>query len=622
MILQLLYPPTLREAYEPHRHVFMATFNPMMLDASIRDVVSHLSSDQKATVLLYAMERLPLGPSSRTVIENGVQSCIQVASMHPGKVAQARILRAKVRFSVGLRGAAHQDLQAVLMTDPNNSEARALMPPSGRIYAGQHIPFPSRQSLTRAITPPRFSSEIWREIASYLPRRDLRNLLLVPHALSTIAGQLLFRKVHLQFNTAQYYSAWQEKDVAEEVVELDKWHAQRSADILSRLVSDAAYAGLVRTFIVSAPAASIKSTLTAFQIAMLANVLPRLVNLEVFGCTMGNHAIGQIFTVLEKHHPNLRELIVDSTAPSPPPLPNLPSLTHYTYNGVAEETPNVRQLFTSRSVAMHTLVIRGRGYPIGITAPSNLTVLDLSVNFERADALSDILTQSTQLETLRLACSTDADVRLSTVIRAHTAALPALREFAFSLHIALAPRGLSDADLFPALADFVRGHPDLVTLALSAGWRPAVGFDATVWGVLPALSHLHTLQIDVPADLSPALSAWLIPRTVVALTLLLPPKSDPSFLTQLWAGLPRDLKIVVLPFKMSTDLQDTIGSRLPSVRLLCLSGTYYTVQHTGAGGTQLEQWPQRRTVFSFNDYVEEIDCEEVKAFASTERWHW
>lgn len=38
----------------------MSVFNPKMLDASIRDVVDSLSNNDKTSVLLYAMERLPL----------------------------------------------------------------------------------------------------------------------------------------------------------------------------------------------------------------------------------------------------------------------------------------------------------------------------------------------------------------------------------------------------------------------------------------------------------------------------------------------------------------------------------------------------------------------------------
>ena len=55
------------------------------------------------------------------------------------------------------------------------------------------------QSLTYPRTTPGFSTEIWRQIALLLPRRDLKTLLLVPHVLSRIASQLLFRKIDLHF---------------------------------------------------------------------------------------------------------------------------------------------------------------------------------------------------------------------------------------------------------------------------------------------------------------------------------------------------------------------------------------------------------------------------------------
>jgi hypothetical protein len=38
----------------------MSVFNPKMLDASIRDVADSLSNNDKTSVLLYAMEGLPL----------------------------------------------------------------------------------------------------------------------------------------------------------------------------------------------------------------------------------------------------------------------------------------------------------------------------------------------------------------------------------------------------------------------------------------------------------------------------------------------------------------------------------------------------------------------------------
>ena len=44
--------------------------------------------------------------------------------------------------------------------------------------------------------------EIWREIALFLPRRDLKTLLFVPHILSRVASQLLFRELDLHFSSS------------------------------------------------------------------------------------------------------------------------------------------------------------------------------------------------------------------------------------------------------------------------------------------------------------------------------------------------------------------------------------------------------------------------------------
>lgn len=96
---------------------------------------------------------------------------------------------------------------------------------------------------------PCLSTEIWREIASFLPRRDLRSLTVVPHALSPIARRLLFRDIHLRFRTKEGHKS---EDSDEDSDEDDpneinnKRHAQHSAELLHLLVSDAECASHVR----------------------------------------------------------------------------------------------------------------------------------------------------------------------------------------------------------------------------------------------------------------------------------------------------------------------------------------------------------------------------------------
>ena len=98
------------------------------------------------------------------------------------------------------------------------------------------------------------SNEIWREIALHMPRRDLKALLFVPHPLSRIASQLLFRELDLHLTASSdgesdhlpesclsaYRTAPAQRDV-------DARHAQRSADILTRIILDNSFASAVRT---------------------------------------------------------------------------------------------------------------------------------------------------------------------------------------------------------------------------------------------------------------------------------------------------------------------------------------------------------------------------------------
>lgn len=99
----------------------------------------------------------------------------------------------------------------------------------------------------------RFSTEIWREVARFLSRRDLKVLLFVPHTLSRVASQLLFSELDLFF-TANMCPA---KDAHQRVYsheaeslqrhEDDARQAQRTADILSRIITDPTFAVVVKT---------------------------------------------------------------------------------------------------------------------------------------------------------------------------------------------------------------------------------------------------------------------------------------------------------------------------------------------------------------------------------------
>lgn len=105
--------------------------------------------------------------------------------------------------------------------------------------------------------PPHLSNEIWWEIASFLPWWDLQSLVSVPHALSSIARQLLacqllFRDVSLYLGSSKLNP----QDWTTDPVEMDKWHARRSAEILCHLVSYPVCASQVRSLMVCATKAT------------------------------------------------------------------------------------------------------------------------------------------------------------------------------------------------------------------------------------------------------------------------------------------------------------------------------------------------------------------------------
>lgn len=151
----------------------------------------------------------------------------------------------------------------------------------------------------------------------------------------------------------------------------------------------------------------------------------------------------------------------------------------------------------------------------------NLRILDLCITIPDAMCLTQLLQSGQRLESLQLGVHLDGSA-LSSAFRSDRSrsgpgSLPKLRKFGFILLEASSGND-EDPDLFPAVAEFVRGHTMLEAFCLSCRESfPDFGYTAAIWGVLPSLVHLRTLSIDAPKDLPCALSGWLIPRTVVAL---------------------------------------------------------------------------------------------------------
>ena len=111
--------------------------NPRILDASLRDVTERLSAEQKAEVLIHAMNLLKLAkcvpplsfncvqkrltrllcalcvdvddsPFSHHIVENGVMSCLQAANLGTPQRVQALLLRGRARMASGELSRARQ----------------------------------------------------------------------------------------------------------------------------------------------------------------------------------------------------------------------------------------------------------------------------------------------------------------------------------------------------------------------------------------------------------------------------------------------------------------------------------------------------------------------------------
>ncbi|KAI0772310.1 hypothetical protein BD413DRAFT_612487 [Trametes elegans] len=558
----------------------MNVFNPKILDASIRDVTAGLSNDQKADVLLYAMGHLEL-ERSRTLIENAVQSCLSIARLPAANAAKARLMRAKARLAAGLRVGARQDIQAVLELQPDNPEAAALM--------AEHVVSPDKP-LVQPHTTPGFSTEIWREIALWLPPRDLKSLLKVPHVLSRIASELLFQRVDLHLAS-------------------EKRESQRSADILTRIITDASFASHIRTLRVFVPGRE-TSPLT-FQTGMLSNALPKLTNLRNVHCSMRWKDMYSILRVLETISHRLTGLsLMPSDGTGELRFPRFRHIMQFSYHSTGGATTQVYDFLVQNKASIRYLSLHNPNwaFPTEAISVRNLTHLDFQGTFPAdSRAFAEILSNGHQLESLRLECILECTA--SKQFREFATALPFLHHFAFSL---MGYR-VNDHDLFPAIADFLKGRHALRSLELtvpSADWAlKRLGYDATVWGVLPSLTSLRTLTATLPKDVAAAVAMWLVPRGVQALSLqALSPVNTIEFVSQLRAGLPPPLKYIGLSQFHVEDATAVIEQGFPMVRIARIDDEYYTVSRVD-GKIHLDEWPRGRTQYNSREWLECYGCE-------------
>ncbi|KAL4071471.1 hypothetical protein V8B97DRAFT_387911 [Scleroderma yunnanense] len=582
----------------------MSTFNPRILEACIRDVTARLSDHQKASVLLHALDLLP-AEGSRPVTENAVQSLLRVCGLSSANTTRALLLRAKTRLAAGYRTSAQQDLHSVLTIDPDNPDVKA-------VIHSQHLR--PEMLLREPDGPPRFSVEVWREIALFLPKRDLKSLLLVPHPLSRIASQLLFREIELHltplYEPSKMDVSFHETDVEYVDHDLDSWHYQRSADILTRILVDPQFAGQIYSLTVHAASQDALQSL-AFQVGMLLNSLSKLPNLRKAHCSGSRDLISRVVTCLHRYTPRIQRLSLElADEVFDINIPKFKHLTHFSLFASGGDSDSVHVFVEQSRETLRALAIKNIRwhFPADALSIRQLTHLEFSGHLS-LDMFSEILSNGDQIESLMLSGSLECSP--SSLFHQHRNSLSFLRHF--HLNITSLHRQVLDRDLCPAISEFLRPRTQLRTyhLFIPCGEHRRIGFDASAWGVLPALANLRSLSMTYPSDLSSALAGWLVPRTVRALTLELSAITTDitSFLKQIRPGVPPLLKYVGLMLSVPIrSAVSVIEHGFPQVRVLKIGGNMWSVTRTEEGLFHVEQWPYRRVLYHTPDWLESMQC--------------
>lgn len=201
-------------------------------------------------------------------------------------------------------------------------------------------------------------------------------------------------------------------------------------------------------------------------------------------------------------------------------FPRFKHVMQFSYHSTGGATTQVYEFLVQNKASVRYLSLHNPNwsFPTDAISVRNLTNLDFQGIFSSdSRAFAEILSNGHQLESLRLECILEC--MASAQFREFSSALPFLHHFAFSL---MGYR-VNDHDLFPAIADFLRDRTALRSLQLtvpSAEWASKrLGYDATVWGVLPSLTSLRSLTATLPKDVAPPVAMWLVPRGVQALSL-------------------------------------------------------------------------------------------------------
>lgn len=229
-------------------------------------------------------------------------------------------------------------------------------------------------------------------------------------------------------------------------------------------------------------------------------------------------------------------------------VPVFKHLTHFAITSDGGSSSSIHVFLAQSRDTLRSLSINNSHwhFPAEAICVRHLTQIKFNGCFSTdTQAFSEILANGHQLESLML--SGTLECTPSSLFRQYRTALPFLRHF--SLRITSLHRHIADRELCPAISEFLRERTQLRTYHLLVPPTDArrIGFDASAWGVLPALSNLSNLSITYPRDLSPALAGWLVPRTVRALTLDLSPAVTEDLMTFMNVRLSRHINFLA-PF--------------------------------------------------------------------------
>ena len=355
---------------------------------------------------------------------------------------------------------------------------------------------------------------------------------------------------------------------------------------------------------------------------MLANALPKLLNLKEVIFTGSNEVWNRISEVLSLTHPRLQSLNVDPEHDTEPSLPHLTHLTQFKFvkdHGAHALAPFLAQnRATLRKLCLCT-------YYAPFPTASNLNTVSLAhlthiefvgtVQSGPSDIVGLVLKNAQRLVSLRMVCVLLTNVAQHFRENATSKSLPHLRNFGFRVvdHMS---SSAADPGLFTSIGEFIRAHPLLEKLELDVSGesnQARLGYDASILGVLPVMTALRHLAVTMTKDASPGLFSWIIPRGLSSLLLSgVPRRNAEQFLKTLGAGLPQHLRYIALLDTETSDPAGLVENVLPaSVRLVHFGPKQYTVKRKNGHVESLEEWPERRMELHAEEWLEALGCEDA-----------